>query len=71
LQKSLVTRLTSKERSSALSALGWVSFMDADINQLQRIGQKVLKRLQPFGCKELLYFDYTELPQGAWRLGGS
>ncbi|RSH80810.1 formate dehydrogenase (NAD+) [Saitozyma podzolica] len=26
-----------------------------------RIGRKVLKRLQPFGCKELLYFDYAEM----------
>jgi formate dehydrogenase len=28
-----------------------------------RIGQRVLKRLGPFDCKELLYSDYTRLPE--------
>ena len=26
-----------------------------------RIGERVLRRLQPFGCKELLYYDYQPL----------
>lgn len=26
-----------------------------------RIGERVLRRLKPFGCKELLYFDYQAL----------
>jgi formate dehydrogenase len=30
-----------------------------------RIGYRVLQRLQPFGCKELLWYDYTDLPEGA------
>lgn len=30
-----------------------------------RIGYRVLQRLLPFDCKELLYFDYTELPAEA------
>jgi len=27
-----------------------------------RIGERVLRRLKPFDCKELLYYDYTSLP---------
>jgi len=27
-----------------------------------RIGERVLRRLKPFDCKELLYFDYQSLP---------
>ena len=27
-----------------------------------RIGERVLRRLKPFDCKELLYFDYASLP---------
>lgn len=27
-----------------------------------RIGQRVLERLVPFNCKELLYYDYAQLP---------
>ena len=27
-----------------------------------RIGERVLRRLKPFECKELLYFDYNPLP---------
>lgn len=27
-----------------------------------RIGERVLRRLKPFDCKELLYYDYTALP---------
>jgi len=27
-----------------------------------RIGQRVLERLVPFNCKELLYYDYGRLP---------
>ena len=27
-----------------------------------RIGQRVLQRLKPFNCKELLYYDYNALP---------
>jgi len=30
-----------------------------------RIGYRVLQRLQPFNCKELLYYDYSALPEGA------
>jgi len=30
-----------------------------------RIGYRVLQRLKPFDCKELLYYDYTELPAAA------
>lgn len=30
-----------------------------------RIGYRVLQRLQGFNCKELLYFDYAELPADA------
>ncbi|KAH8828543.1 NAD-dependent formate dehydrogenase [Flagelloscypha sp. PMI_526] len=30
-----------------------------------RIGYRVLQRLKPFDCKELLYFDYTPLPEAA------
>ena len=29
-----------------------------------RIGYRVLQRLKPFDCKELLYFDYAQLPAG-------
>lgn len=29
-----------------------------------RIGYRVLQRLQGFECKELLWFDYTDLPPG-------
>ncbi|EJD52871.1 NAD-dependent formate dehydrogenase [Auricularia subglabra TFB-10046 SS5] len=29
-----------------------------------RIGYRVLERLKPFDCKELLYFDYAPLPKG-------
>ena len=28
-----------------------------------RIGYRVLQRLQPFNCKELLYYDYAPLPE--------
>ncbi|TYJ53730.1 hypothetical protein B9479_005637 [Cryptococcus floricola] len=30
-----------------------------------RIGYRVLQRLQPFDCKELLWFDYADLPPDA------
>lgn len=30
-----------------------------------RIGYRVLQRLEPFNCKELLWFDYTDLPADA------
>ncbi|GBE80667.1 Formate dehydrogenase [Sparassis crispa] len=30
-----------------------------------RIGYRVLQRLTPFDCKELLYFDYADLPEHA------
>lgn len=30
-----------------------------------RIGYRVLQRLMPFNCKELLYFDYQDLPPDA------
>ncbi|KAI9461910.1 NAD-dependent formate dehydrogenase [Lactarius psammicola] len=36
-----------------------------------RIGYRVLQRLQPFGCKELLYFDYTPLPAEAQKAVGA
>jgi len=29
-----------------------------------RIGYRVLERLKPFDCKELLYYDYAPLPPG-------
>ena len=29
-----------------------------------RIGFRVLQRLVPFNCKELLYYDYNPLPGG-------
>jgi len=29
-----------------------------------RIGYRVLQRLEAFDCKELLWFDYTDLPAG-------
>ena len=29
-----------------------------------RIGFRVLQRLKPFNCKELLYYDYNPLPAG-------
>lgn len=32
-----------------------------------RIGYRVLQRLQPFECKELLWFDYTDLPSGEFK----
>ena len=28
-----------------------------------RIGFRVLQRLKPFDCKELLYYDYAPLPE--------
>lgn len=28
-----------------------------------RIGFRVLQRLKPFDCKELLYYDYSALPE--------
>lgn len=30
-----------------------------------RIGYRVLQRLLPFDCKELLYYDYNSLPKEA------
>ncbi|TRM69380.1 hypothetical protein BD626DRAFT_391884 [Schizophyllum amplum] len=30
-----------------------------------RIGHRVLQRLKPFNCKELLYYDYATLPESA------
>ncbi|KAI4523477.1 hypothetical protein K525DRAFT_236811 [Schizophyllum commune Loenen D] len=30
-----------------------------------RIGYRILQRLKPFGCKELLYYDYNPLPAEA------
>lgn len=30
-----------------------------------RIGYRVLQRLVPFDCKELLYYDYAPLPEAA------
>ncbi|KAH9176726.1 NAD-dependent formate dehydrogenase [Lactarius sanguifluus] len=35
-----------------------------------RIGYRVLQRLVPFDCKELLYFDYTPLPAEAQKAVG-
>jgi hypothetical protein len=35
-----------------------------------RIGYRVLQRLQPFGCKELLWYDYTDLPEGTSIITG-
>lgn len=32
-----------------------------------RIGYRVLQRLKPFDCKELLYYDYSPLPEGKCR----
>ena len=32
-----------------------------------RIGYRVLQRLKPFDCKELLYYDYTPLPEGEFQ----
>lgn len=31
-----------------------------------RIGYRVLQRLLPFDCKELLYYDYAPLPEGIY-----
>ena len=31
-----------------------------------RIGYRVLQRLVPFDCKELLYYDYAPLPAGLY-----
>lgn len=31
-----------------------------------RIGYRVLQRLLPFDCKELLYYDYSPLPAGVF-----
>ncbi|KAH8993250.1 NAD-dependent formate dehydrogenase [Lactarius hatsudake] len=36
-----------------------------------RIGYRVLQRLVPFDCKELLYFDYTPLPAEAQKAVGA
>lgn len=36
-----------------------------------RIGYRVLQRLKPFDCKELLYYDYTELPKEAAQAVGA
>ena len=35
-----------------------------------RIGYRVLQRLKPFDCKELLYYDYNPLPDGEFRCIG-
>ncbi|KAJ9110289.1 hypothetical protein QFC19_001692 [Naganishia cerealis] len=35
-----------------------------------RIGYRVLQRLKPFDCKELLYFDYAPLPEHAAKAIG-
>ena len=32
-----------------------------------RIGFRVLQRLKPFDCKELLYYDYAPLPERKLR----
>lgn len=32
-----------------------------------RIGQRVLHRLEPFNCKELLYYDYAGLSPCAYQ----
>jgi len=36
-----------------------------------RIGYRVLQRLVPFDCKELLYYDYNELPADAAKAVGA
>lgn len=36
-----------------------------------RIGYRVLQRLQPFNCKELLYYDYQDLPGDAAKNVGA
>jgi formate dehydrogenase len=36
-----------------------------------RIGQRVLERLVPFNCKELLYFDYGRLPADVEKATGA
>ncbi|KAH7339363.1 D-isomer specific 2-hydroxyacid dehydrogenase [Rhizoctonia solani] len=36
-----------------------------------RIGYRVLERLVPFNCKELLYFDYNALPEDAAKSVGA
>ncbi|BGP25532.1 formate dehydrogenase [Rhodotorula toruloides] len=36
-----------------------------------RIGFRVLQRLKPFNCKELLYYDYAELPADAAKEVGA
>lgn len=36
-----------------------------------RIGYRVLQRLKPFDCKELLYYDYAPLPQAAAKTVGT
>jgi len=36
-----------------------------------RIGYRVLQRLLPFDCKELLYYDYAELPEAAAKTVGA
>ncbi|KAK0550707.1 formate dehydrogenase (NAD+) [Tilletia horrida] len=36
-----------------------------------RIGFRVLQRLKPFDCKELLYYDYTPLPEQAAKEVGA
>ena len=35
-----------------------------------RIGYRVLQRLKPFDCKELLYYDYNPLPDREFRSTG-
>lgn len=35
-----------------------------------RIGYRVLQRLLPFDCKELLYYDYAPLPAGRFSCFG-
>jgi formate dehydrogenase len=32
-----------------------------------RIGYRVLQRLLPFDCKELIYYDYAPLPEGLYH----
>ena len=36
-----------------------------------RIGYRVLQRLLPFDCKELLYYDYAPLPEAAAKAVGA
>ncbi|KAF8348300.1 NAD-dependent formate dehydrogenase [Amanita rubescens] len=36
-----------------------------------RIGYRVLQRLAPFDCKELLYYDYAPLPEAAAKAVGA